>query len=177
MICCYQITKIVSTRYGSAIASYAWGFCNFCPLADLAISVFREMSINTVLTQILTSLECGLQKHFMRRTGVRVSMFKNFIIHQIFFEFLQPVSPFFQQRVSPFFLWLFFSLVLEFYWLGQHRVSPIVTFNSTMLNNDSPVLKVSLKLTDQILKTKLDDKPGTTIGTKFSVLHCIRIPF
>ena len=21
------------------------------------------------------------------------------------------------------------------------------------------------------------DKPGTTIGTKFSVLHCIRIPF
>ena len=26
------------------------------------------------------------------------------------------------------------------------------------------------------LKEELDDKPGTTIGTKFSVLHCIRIP-
>ena len=49
-----------STKYGSAIASSAWGPCNFSPLTDLAISVFREMSINTVFTQILTSLEYGL---------------------------------------------------------------------------------------------------------------------
>ena len=27
------------------------------------------------------------------------------------------------------------------------------------------------------LEEELDDKPGTTIGTKFSVSHCIRIPF
>ena len=27
------------------------------------------------------------------------------------------------------------------------------------------------------LDEELDDKPGTTIGTKFSVWHCIRIPF
>ena len=27
------------------------------------------------------------------------------------------------------------------------------------------------------LQEELADKPGTTIGTKFSVLHCIRIPF
>ena len=27
------------------------------------------------------------------------------------------------------------------------------------------------------LEEALVDKPGTTIGTKFSVLHCIRIPF
>ena len=27
------------------------------------------------------------------------------------------------------------------------------------------------------LEEELDDKPGTTIGTKFFVLHCIRIPF
>ena len=27
------------------------------------------------------------------------------------------------------------------------------------------------------LDEELVDKPGTTIGTKFSVLHCIRIPF
>ena len=32
------------------------------------------MSINTVLTQILTSLGCGLQRYFMRRTGVWVSV-------------------------------------------------------------------------------------------------------
>ena len=27
------------------------------------------------------------------------------------------------------------------------------------------------------LEDELTDKPGTTIGTKFSMLHCIRIPF
>ena len=27
------------------------------------------------------------------------------------------------------------------------------------------------------LEEELADEPGTTIGTKFSVLHCIRIPF
>ena len=44
----------------STMASSAWGPCNFGPLTDLAISVFREMSINTVLTQILISVEYGL---------------------------------------------------------------------------------------------------------------------
>ena len=60
VICCYQVTKIFCTRYGSAIASSARCPCNFGPLTDLAISVFREMSLNTVLAQILTSLGCGL---------------------------------------------------------------------------------------------------------------------
>ena len=74
VICCYQVTKFFSTRYGSAIASSAWGPGNFGPPTDLAISVFREMSINTVLTQILTSLRSRLLKRFMRRTGVRASL-------------------------------------------------------------------------------------------------------
>ena len=43
VICCNQITKIFSTRYGSAIASSARGLCNFGPLTDLAISVLSEM--------------------------------------------------------------------------------------------------------------------------------------
>ena len=60
VICCYQITNIFCTKYDSAIASSARGPCNSGPVADLAISVFREMSINTVLTEILTSLGCGL---------------------------------------------------------------------------------------------------------------------
>ena len=58
--CRYQVTKIFSTRYSTTIASSARGPCNFSPLADLAISVFSEMSFNTALTQILTSLEFGL---------------------------------------------------------------------------------------------------------------------
>ena len=45
MIGCNQITEIYSSRYGFAIASSAWGPCNFGPFTDLAISVFREMSI------------------------------------------------------------------------------------------------------------------------------------
>ena len=94
VICYNQITKIVCTRYGSAIASSAWGPCNSGPLTDLAISVFREMNINTMLTQILTSLECGLKRYFMRRTGVRISVYWTFIIHQIFPEFLQPLRDF-----------------------------------------------------------------------------------
>ena len=93
-ICCYQVTKIFCTRYGSAIASSARGPCNFGPLTDFAISVFRDISINTVLTKNLTSLECGLSRYFMRRTGVWVSAFRNFIIHQIFPEFLQPLQDF-----------------------------------------------------------------------------------
>ena len=60
MICCYQDTKIFFTKYGSAIASSARGPCNFRPLTDLAISVCKEMSVNTVLTKILASLGCGL---------------------------------------------------------------------------------------------------------------------
>ena len=35
-----------------------------------------------------------------------------------------------------------------------------------------PVLKVSLTPKNENWE-ELDDKPGTTIGTKFSVLHCI----
>ena len=60
VICCFQVTKNFCTRYCSAIASSAWGPCNFGPFTDLAVSVFREMSVSTVLTQLLTSLGCGL---------------------------------------------------------------------------------------------------------------------
>ena len=49
-----------SMKYGSTIAAPARGPCNFGPFADLAISVCREVSIHTELTQILTSLDNGL---------------------------------------------------------------------------------------------------------------------
>ena len=48
VICCNQITKIFCTKYCSAIASSARSSCNFSPLTDLAIPVFREVSFNTV---------------------------------------------------------------------------------------------------------------------------------
>ena len=43
-----------------------------------------------------------------------------------------------------------------------------------MKKNDSPVSKVSREV-DEDTEEELD-KPGTTIGTKFSVLYIIRIP-
>ena len=55
VIGCNQITKICGSRYGFAIASSARDSCNSGPLTDLAISVFREVSFNTVFTQIHTS--------------------------------------------------------------------------------------------------------------------------
>ena len=58
------------TRYGTAIASSARCPCNFGPLTDLAISVFREMSINTVLTQILWALQILHEKNW--RASLRV---------------------------------------------------------------------------------------------------------
>ena len=59
MICCYQVTKIFCTKYGSANTSSARGPCDFGPLADLAVSVFKEMSINTVFTKSARLLYMG----------------------------------------------------------------------------------------------------------------------
>ena len=44
-----------------------------------------------------------------------------------------------------------------------------------MLSNDSPCLEGVLEV-DENPEDELD-KPETTIGTKFSVLHCILVPF
>ena len=54
VICCNQITRFFCTRYDSANASSARGPYDFGPLADLAISVFREVNVNTVFKQIRT---------------------------------------------------------------------------------------------------------------------------
>ena len=51
MICCCQVTNIFCARYDSINASSARSPCNFGPLTDLAITVFREMNINTVITR------------------------------------------------------------------------------------------------------------------------------
>ena len=133
MICSYQVTKSISTRHSSTIASSVWSPCNFGLFTDLAISVFREMSMNAVLTQILTSLEYGLLRCFMTRTGVRISAYWNFVIHQIFPEFLQPLRDFRILRVSPFFLWLFFIVFgVLLAWVSSGRPD----LSSTVVDHD-----------------------------------------
>ena len=46
-----------------------------------------------------------------------------------------------------------------------------------MSKDASSVLKVSIEVEGREPEKELVDKPGTTIRTKFSVSHCIRIPF
>ena len=114
VICCNQITNFFCTRYGSANASSARGPCNVGPLADLAISVFWEVSINTMFTQIRTSLSSKI----ILEKNLRVSVLRNFIIHEILSEFLQPFRYAGMTRVSPFLIVVFvFHLVLDF-WLA-----------------------------------------------------------
>ena len=55
LIGCNQITKIFCTKEDSSNTSSARGPCDLGPLADLAISVFWEVSVNTMFTQIRTS--------------------------------------------------------------------------------------------------------------------------
>ena len=150
----------------------------------------------------------------MRRIGVRVSRFRNFIIHQIFSELLQPlrdfrtqrVFPFLQPRVFPFFLVLFsivFGVLLAWSTSGLPDLSSTVVDTVTgegslsIRSSRSRVL-VSLTVGDEgeseedveqwlswlesVFEVDEDpedelDKPGTTTGTKFSVLHGIFIPF
>ena len=118
VICCYQVTKICSSRYGLAIASSARDPCNFSPLTDFA-------SMNIVFTQILTSLCSLLSRCFMRRTGVRISLYWSFIIHQISPEFLQPFRNLrIVTQVSPFDRGLFLLSFRNLVGLDFHRFPP-----------------------------------------------------
>ena len=136
--CCNQINKIFCTKYDFASTSSARSPSNFSPLTDLAISVFREMSINTVLTQNRTSRWRRLKRRFMRETGVWASAFRNSIIHHIFSVFLQPLRDFRTCATwvgkQPVLSWSPFYLLLGIFgWLGdlardwihgKQRVSP-----------------------------------------------------
>ena len=127
VICCCQITKKKNcTKTGSAIASSARGPRNFGPLTDLAISVFREMSMNIMLTQILTSRRRGLYRYFMRKTGVWVSAFRNFIIHKIFSKFFQPFRYVGKIKVSPFLLVVFVYIWFWIFWLAWSTCLPVL---------------------------------------------------
>ena len=110
VIGCNQITKNFCMRYHSANTSSARGPCDFGVLADLAISVFREMSINTVLAQVHTSHR--FWRWFMRRTRVWVSVFRNSFLHKILSEFLQPFW-YVGIRASPY---LFVILIFIWFW-------------------------------------------------------------
>ena len=64
VICCYQVTKTFCSRYGCASASCARGPCNLGFLANVAVSVLREVSEILWLpdTTFLSGSEAGLRK-------------------------------------------------------------------------------------------------------------------
>ena len=134
VICCNQITKIFCTRHDSANASSARGPCDFCPLTDLAISVFREMSFYTVFVQIRTSRKRRLQRWFMRRTGVWVSVFRNSVIHKIFSELLQPFWYVGMARVSPFLIGVFVFIWFWVFGCAQSTAGLLIFQKSTDLS-------------------------------------------
>ena len=77
MICCYQITKIFRS----------WHDCTSAFEADVAISVLREVSKDTMLSRYHC---CSwLQRSFMRGTA-SVSMSWNTFTYQIFLELFWP---------------------------------------------------------------------------------------
>ena len=87
------------------------------------ISQFRSLGkwVQTVFSQIRTSLKRRLWRRFMRRTGVWVSAFRNSVIHENFSEFLKPFRYVGIQRISPFLIVVF---IFIWFWVGLVNGSP-----------------------------------------------------
>ena len=64
-----QITKMFRSVHDCTSTSSARSPCNFRPQADVAISVFREVSIDIVLSRTRFHFCSRLHLQFMRRTG------------------------------------------------------------------------------------------------------------
>ena len=178
VICCNQITNIFCTKYDSANTSSARGPCDFGPLTGLTLSVFREVLVGSK-DNSWEELACDW-----------LSVFRNSVIHKILSEFLQPFR--YVIRVSPNLLvilifiwfwefWFVYSTTLLMF--QKNTGLPVLAFphfHLTRLRDGDPslsCLKGDIGVEVGKLEEELADKPGTTIGTKFSVSHFIRIPF
>ena len=174
MIFCYQVTELFCSTYGIASALLARSPRNLGSLAYFAISVFWEVNINTVLPRY----------HFgwTFRIWILRSECWHFYVLEIFCELLLtnlgdltmkysvldccPCSCFcfFVFVGSPWFLdaWAWVSSLRCIAGLGE--IPPDVSCGND--EEDELVLE---------LEEPVD--PGTTISTKFSVLHRIILPF
>ena len=132
VICCYQVTKIFSTRYGSANASSARCPCNFCPLADPAMSVFGELrkkhcAYPNPHVSCMWALKIVYEKSWSESLHVQE------VHHPPNFPIILAATPGFQNLTGLSVPWttclsvlsVFFSFVFGFCWLDQRWVSPI----------------------------------------------------
>ena len=96
----------------------------------------------------------------MRRTGVRISAFWNFVIHQNFSEFLQPIRDLRIQRVAPFcrgFLLIVFGDLLAWVSSGRPDLSVNTTPQNDVFSRCKSVHKMATGKSDDEL-IQLDDK-------------------
>ena len=172
---------IFCPRCGCASASSARSPCHFGLHADVAISVLREASTNTVLTPIA-----------LFSAALKLTHEKNSRVRPCVLELLRPqdflwilLTIFGRSRnkshrtgsVSSF-LFVFFG----FYWFWRH-VSPrawlLILSLRVVSGRNVETTESCGNDAWNVCVAELEepvDEPGTTIGTQFSVLHCIRLP-
>ena len=193
VICCCQFTKIYSSRFGFAIASSARGPCNFGPFTDLVISVFREirkilclpkssrlfavgskeaswdeLAWESPWTGILSSTKLSLNS--CSHSGISESDgFPSSIVVSSGSSDLSPT----EVDTCTGEMSLLFPSSRSRVW-----ISPTVGEE----DEDEEDEEEQLSCFEGVFKVDDDpddelDTPGTTTGTKFSVLQGIRIPF
>ena len=165
LICCYQVTKIFCSRYGLASGLSARSPCNLGLLAKVAVSVLREVSVNTVRTQYHFSHR--LWSWFMRRARGCVPVFWNSFVHKILREFFQPFWQIMQRvsragSVSSFYFWF-----CGFCWFWR-QVSLCLPAGRNVETTESCGNDAGDVGVDELEEPV--DKPGTTIDKQFSVV-------
>ena len=208
VICCNQITKIHSSRYGFAIASSAWGPCNFGPFTDLAISVFRKWVWTLCLPKssrlfVIGSKDTSWEELACESPCLGISSSIKFSLNSCSHSGISEHNGSLCSLLD--YSLLVFGVLLAWSTSGLPDLSSTVVDTVTgemSLSIRSSRSRVLVSLTvgdeDELEKdveqwlsclegvlevdesdpgAELADEPGTTIGTKFSVLHGILIPF
>ena len=165
--------------------------CAFGPLADLAISVFRVVSIHSVFPNPHVSLLSALKKLHEKnwRVTLRVqglyhppnSLWMNSCRHSSMAEYGSP----YLFRILIF--WVFGILVGSCNHssdVSEVNGSPRACLSTLSLDSIAGWwCERSISWPEGVVDVEVDElerlvvEPGTTPGTKFSVLHCIRKPF
>ena len=195
--------KFTARRYGSANTSSARGSCNFGPLTDLAISVLKEISINTVLTQN-PHVSWVRALKMLHEKNWRESLHVQELYHPRDFLWNLAAIPVYQNTTSltvltrglRFYLafdsglaWSMGRTIFPFNMFTWHRkwieiyptqvfpcIGPTVAWHSNCgwWRRRAWGWRRMINL---LSLEELVDKRRNTIGRNFSVLHCIRYRF
>ena len=185
---CNQITRIFGTKYDSANTSSARGPCDVGPLADLAISVFREVKkklCSPKSTRLVGSKDGSWEELACESLCSRTLSSTRFSLNSCNHS---GMSDYCLLRTCSWSSFFGFGI-----WFGSCNhssgISEVYGFLRACLSTfslDSIAgwwSEWSISWPEGVVGVEIDeleeivDKPRTTTGTQFSVLHCIRIPF